>query len=435
MVVISLYNLVNAFWVAKLGYQAVAAVTVALPFFIFSIAIAVGTGIGVNALTSRRFGERNVEAANQAVGQTFFLSLLIGTIFLLLANLVPRLILRVCGATPDIMELGTQYISMFGWGLPLFLFSVICRNIFAASGDTFRPMVFAIISQAVNVILDPLLIFGWGGFPEMGVRGAALATVISTAVAALLALWFILRKKTVYELHFHHCLPKITIIKEIYRVGFPSMLMECTESIAFAIFNNVAAGFGSVTLAAVGISLRILDLIFMPVLGTAQGLLPIIGFSLGAKLWNRLWGAVKLTASRLAIILLIVCTLVEIFTPQIVRLFNSDPQLLAIAVPGMRIVCSTLPLVGPTIIFITTFQGLSKGKDAMFLSLTRQFIFFIPGLFLFSNLWGLIGVWISLPVSDILGTVTASIWLYREYQFHKRRNLEAKTVTSPQDLL
>lgn len=426
MVVVSLYNLVNAFWVAKLGYQAVAAVTVALPFFVFSIAVAVGTGIGVNALTSRRFGERNVEAANQAVGQAFFLSLLIGIIFLLLTNLFPHMILRLCGATPDIMEMGTQYLSMFGWGLPLFLFSIICRNIFAASGDTLRPMIFAIIGQAVNIALDPLLIFGLGGFPEMGVRGAALATVISTSIAALLPLWFILSKKSVYNLHLRHCLPNLSAIKDIYRVGLPSMMMESTESIVFAIFNNVAAGFGSVTLAAVGISLRIIDLVFMPVLGTAHGLLPIIGFSLGAKMWNRLWGAVKLTASRLAIILLAACILLEILTPHIVRLFNSDPQLLAIAVPGMRIVCASLPLMGPTIIFITIFQGLSKGKDAMLLSLARQFVFFVPGLFLFTSLWGLYGVWISVPVSDTLGFVIASFWLYREYQLHKRRTQEVK---------
>jgi len=147
-------------------------------------------------------------------------------------------------------------------------------------------------------------------------------------------------------------------------------------------------------------------------------------------MWDRLWGAVKLTASRLAVILFLACALLEIFTPQVIRLFNSDPQLLAIAIPCMRIIISTLALIGPTIIFITTFQGLSKGKEAMALSLTRQCIFFIPGLFLFSHLWGLNGVWIALPVSDTLGTSVAAFWLLREYHRQKKSGLWAETAPS-----
>lgn len=415
----SLYNLVNAFWVAKLGYQAVAAVTVAFPFFIVCTALAVGTGVGVNALTSRRFGERNIEGANQTVGQTFFLSIIIGVVLLVLTNVVPHVILRICGITPDIMDLGIQYLSVFGWGIPFFLFSILCRNIFAASGDTLRPMIFAIISQVINAILDPFFIFGWGIFPEMGVGGAALATVISVTIGVILPLWFILRKKTAYDIHFRHCIPKITVIKDIYRVGFPSMLLESTEGVVFAIFNNVAAGFGSVALAALGIAGRIIDLVFMPAIGTSHGLLPIVGFSFGAKRWDRLWSSVKITLIWLTGILAVLCVLLEIFAPQVIRLFSSDPELLRIAIPGMRIIIATMVFWGVPILIVTTFQGLSKGKDAMVLSLVRQFIFFVPGLFLFTHLWGITGMWISLPVSDILGGGVAALWIWREYLIQK----------------
>jgi len=433
MVVVSLYNLVNTFWVARLGYQAVAAITVVLPFSIFAMAVAVGTGIGVNALSSRRFGEHNPEASNKATGQSFFLSVVIGLVFLVLTNVFPRQILDLCGATPDIMEMGEQYLRIFGLGMPLFLFSIIGRNIFHASGDTFRPMVFNVTAQLLNAALDPFLIFGWGFFPEMGVRGAALATAISSNIGALIYLWFILRGKTAYRIRFHHCIPDIRIIKDIYRVGFPSMLMEMTESVVFAIMNNVASGFGSVTLAAVGIAGRISDLAFMPILGAAHGLLPIVGFSLGAKLWDRLWRAVKLTTTWLGIFLAAATILLEIFTPQVVRVFNSDPELVAIAVPGMRIFCSTMMLIGMVIIFVTTFQGLSKGRDAMVLSLTRQFVFFVPGIFLFSYWLGMTGLWLSMPVSDFLGFVVASIWLFREYRLQKRKNFPEKTASAAEN--
>lgn len=422
MVIVSLYNLVNTFWVAKLGYQAIAALTVAMPFFIFCMALGAGTGVGVNALASRRFGERNVESANQVTGQTFFLVVIMGTILILATNLFPRQILSLAGATPDIMELGEQYLTILGWATPMFLLAMVSRNIFHASGDTVRPMIFILISQIINAVLDPFLIFGWWIFPEMGVGGAALATVFSSGVGALLGLWYILGGKTAYRIRFRHCLPHAQTIAAIYQVGAPSIMIEAMEGVVFAIFNHVAAGFGSLVLAAMGIATRIFDLAFMPAIGTAHGLLPIVGFSLGAKLWQRLWSAVRLAASGLAVFLMAATIILEVFTAQIVSLFNSDPALLAIAVPGMRIFSITFVLIGPTVIFSTTFQGLSKGKDALVLNLARQVIYFLPGLFLLSNLMGLTGVWISMPVSDTLGFITAGLWLYREYRLQKKNH-------------
>jgi putative MATE family efflux protein len=426
MVIISLYNLVDAFWVAKLGHQAMAVITVIMPFFIICIAIGAGTGIGINALSSRRFGERDVEAANKVTGQSFFLCLFFGIIFLIATNLFPRQILLISGATPDMLELGVQYISVLGWAMPSFFFGVVSRNIFQASGDAIRPLIFTAAAQLTNVILNPCLIFGWWFFPEMGIAGSALATVIASIFGSILALWYILGGKTVYRIHFHHCIPSLTTIWQIYGVGLPSMIMMMTESVGFALFNHVAAAFGSIVLAATGIAMRISDLILMVIIGTSQGLLSIVGFSFGAKQWQRLWGAVKLANIWLIGFLIATTAILEIFTVQIVSFFNPDQALLEIAVPGMRIACSTMVIVGPTIIFITTFQGLSKGTDAMVLSLARQFIFFIPGLFLFSHLWGLTGVWISLPISDILGFATAGIWILREYRLHIRNTLRGK---------
>jgi putative MATE family efflux protein len=305
--------------------------------------------------------------------------------------------------------------------MPLFLFSLISRNIFHASGDTIRPLIFTAIAQLLNVVLDPFLIFGWWIFPEMGVGGAATATVICSGIGALLALWYFLAGKTAYRVRWRHAVPRARSIMEIYRVGFPSFIMEALEGVIFAIFNHVAAGYGSWVLAAMGVATRIYDLAFMPVVGASHGLLPIIGFSLGAKLWDRLWQAVRLAASGIFIFLLIATVILEIFTPQIIGVFNSDPELLAIAVPGMRIFSSTFVFFGLAVIFVTTFQGLSKGREALILNLARQFVYFIPGLFILSSFFGLTGVWISMPVSDVLGCLTSGLWLWREYRMHKRK--------------
>ena len=420
MLAISLYNLVNTFWVARLGYQAVAAVTVVMPFFIFCIAIGVGTGVGVNALASRRFGEKNAEGANQVAGQTVFLSILLGIIFLLVTNLFPRQILRLAGATADVMDLGEDYLRVFGLGMPLFFFTIMTRNVFQASGDAIRPMIFSLTAQVINAVLDPLFIFGLAFFPRMGVGGAALGTVIANAANAGLAVWYVMSSRSAYRIRFHHTLPHPANILGIYRVGLPSAMIEMTESIIFALFNHVVAGFGSVALAAVGIAGRISDLAFMPVIGTAHGLLPIVGFSLGAKLWSRLWGAVRQALVGLVIFMAIATALLEVFTRPLVTIFTRDPELVAITVPGMRIFLSTLTLVGPAVVFITTFQGLSKAKEAMLLSLARQCLVFVPAVFILPRFLGIYGVWLSLPISDIAAVTISGLWILHEYRLQKK---------------
>jgi putative MATE family efflux protein len=420
MVTISLYSLVNTFWVAKLGYQAVAAITSIMPFYIFCIAIGLGTGVGLNALASRRFGERNLEEANRAVGQTFFICLVWGLLLLLVTNLFPRQILIICGAPSDVLDMGEQYLRLLGLGLPFYIFTIVTRNIFQASGDAIRPMIFIVAAQVVNAALDPFLIFGWGPFPTMGIGGAALATGIACVFNMFLGLWYILKGKTSYHLKLSHCQPNFKIIKDIYRVGLPSMLMELTGGIGFAVFNHVAAGYGSIVLAAVGIAGRIGDLAFMPMVGMSHGLLPIIGFSLGAKKWSRLWGALKLAVIWLVIFMVVATVCMEIFTAQVIGLFSSDPELLKIGIPGMRIFISSLALIAPLIMFTTTMQGLSKGTTAMLLSLCHQFIFFIPGLLIWSHFLGLNGVWISMPTSDILGFTIATLMIVREYRIQRK---------------
>jgi len=359
MVTMALYNLVDTFWVAKLGYQAIAALTIVLPYQILGIAIGLGTGIGISSLTSRRFGERNIEATNHVAGQIFPLAVFLGVIFLIPAVFFPVPILTICGATPDIMDFATQYLTVIGWGMPFIVFMMTANSLLRGSGDAVRPMAFMITATAANIILDPFLIFGLGPFPEMGIRGAALATVISQLLGTGLGLYFIAHK-SVYRIKLRYLRPNLPILHDIYRVGFPSMIIEITESIIFALINSVLSAFGSLTLAAVGIMIRIADLALMPMFGVSMGLLPIVGFSFGARLWNRLWRAVKLTSGGLMLLMGMATIGLEIFTPDLISIFNDDPELLAIAVPAMRISLATLVLIGPVILTVTTLQGLAK---------------------------------------------------------------------------
>lgn len=424
MATLALYNIVDTFWVAKLGHEAIAALTIVLPYHILVIAIGVGSGIGINALVSRRFGERDIEAVNHIAGQVFPIAAFFGLIFIVAAVFFTRQILIAAGATADIMEFATQYLVIISFGAPFLVFSISTNNLLRGSGDAIRPMIFMITASVVNIILDPFLIFGIGPFPEMGVRGAALATVVSQGLGAGLSFMYIVfTRRSAYTLKPYHLQPNWPIIKDIYRVGLPAMVMEISESLVFAIYNNVLSAYGSVSLAAGGLAMRITDLVLMPIFGASGGLLPIVGYSLGAFLWRRLWRAVTIASLSLALIMAVVTVALEITAPAIIGLFTQDSQLMAVAVPAMRIVLSSLAIIGPTVLFVTTFQGLSKGKEALVLSLVRQFVFFVPILFVLPRLLGLTGVWLALPFSDFLGFILSGAWLLREYRIQQRSSL------------
>jgi len=423
MITMALYNIIDTFWVARLGYQAIAALTIVLPFHVLVIAISVGSGIGISALASRRFGERNLEAINQVAGQVFPLAGLPGAIFLMAAVFFAEPILTICGATPDIMDFATQYLTVIGFGMPFIFFMIMGGSLLRGSGDAIRPMAFMITATVINIILDPFLIFGIGPFPEMGVRGAALATVIAQLIGAGLTFYYIVARKSAYRIGLHNLRPNLPIIRDIYRVGFPSMVLQIMESVVFALFNYVVSAFGSLALAAVGITIRIVDLAWMPMWGVSQGLLPIVGFNFGARLWDRLWRAVKLASGGLMLVTGVALVPLQIFAPELISIFSDDPELMVIAVPAMRIFLSTLIIVGPSILFITTFQGLSKGKEALVLSLIRQFVFFVPLLFLLPRIWGISGVWLSVPISDTLAFLVSGLWLFREYKLQQRTGM------------
>ncbi len=424
MATMALYNIIDTFWLAKLGHEAIAALTVVLPFHILVIAISVGSGIGINALVSRRFGERDIEVINRIAGQVFPITVFFGTIFIVAAVFFTRQILTVTGATADIMEFATQYLVIISFGTPFILFSISSNNLLRGSGDAIRPMVFMIAASVLNIILDPFLIFGIGPFPEMGVRGAALATVISQGLGAGLSfIYIVLTRRSAYTLRPHHIQPNWSIIKDIYRVGLPAVVMDISESFIFAMYNNALSVYGSMALAAGGLAMRIIDLLLMPIFGAAGGLLPIVGYSLGARLWRRLWRAVTMASVSLALIMAVATVVMGITAPFIIGLFTQDPQLLAVGVPAMRIVLSSLAIVGPAVLFVTTFQGLSKGKEALILSLVRQFVFFVPILLVLPRLLGLTGVWLALPLSDFLGFIVTGTWLLREYHTQRRSSL------------
>ena len=415
MITLALYNIIDTFWVARLGHEAIAALAIVMPFHILVIAVSVGTGIGISSLASRRFGEGNIEVTNHIAGHIFIITGFFGSIFLATFVFFARPMLTIGGATPDIIDYATQYLVIIAFGIPFLVYSITSHELLRGSGDALKPMLFSITASITNIILDPFMIFGIGPFPAMGVRGAAAATVFSQFLGALLTfLYIVVLLKSTYRIRLRYLKPSLSILRDIYRVGFPSMITEFVESATIILFNRTLSGFGSLYLAAGGLAVRIIDFAFMPVFGASEGLLPIIGFSYGARLWHRLWGSVRLASLWLFLILGIAAIFIEIYAAQLIGIFTEDPELITKGVPAIRIVVSALCVFGPSIMFITTFMGLGKGRDVLVLSLTRQMIFFIPALLILPRFLGVNGVWSSIPLSDFAGFLVTGLWLLRE---------------------
>jgi putative MATE family efflux protein len=419
----TLYNIVDTIWVGKLGHEAIAALTIIFPYQILFYAIGGGTGIGISALVSRRFGERNIDAANRVAGQIFFISAFWGFLFMMVAVFFADDILPLIGATPDIMEYSKQYLVITSYGAPVMILAMVTSSLFRGSGDAVKPMIIMITGTVINIILDPFMILGIGPFPEMGVRGAAWATFIAQACGALLGLFFLFAGKTSFHIKVAHIRPDWSIIRGIYRVGAPTAVFQVTESLVFFLMNTVIASFGSVAIAALGLVIRIYDLAYMPIMGVSNGLLPIIGYCFGAGKFKRLWQATVKAIGGISVLLLVLTIVFEIFTPQIIGIFSKEPELLSIAITAMRISMITMVLIGLSVLSTTVFQGLSQGVTALVLSLIRQFIVFLPLLYLCRWLWELNGVWISWPIADGLSAVISYAFVYREYRREKKAGL------------
>ena len=418
-IAISLYNIVDTFWVSRLGHEAIAALTIVFPYQILAMAVGLGTGTGIGALVSRHFGEKDIKATNLAAGQIFCLSIFWGLFFLIPAILFPDKILVAFGATGDIMKFAKVYLVVTSFGATANVFVLLAGSLIRGSGDIVKPTIIMITSSFLNIILDPFLILGLGPFPEMGIKGAALATVTAQGAGMMLGIYYLLGNRTTFRFDRESLIPRWLIIKRIYSVGAPASIQQVTESLAFVLFNNVVSIYGSVPIAAVGIAIRLSDLAFMPIMGVSNALLPVVGYNFGAGNQERLWKSIKLSSIGIVILLAVFTVIYEIWTPEVAGIFIKDPETLRVAVPGMRVMLSAMIFIGPSILFITAFQGLSMGGMALWLSLARQFILFVPLLYLLEYLFGLTGIWLALPISDVLGFAVILAFLLREYRRRK----------------
>ena len=416
MIVAASYNLVDAIFVGRLGPEALGALAIAFPIMLIFMAVGQGTGVGATSFISRRLGAGDHEGANRAAGVAITLSIMIGA--LMAAICLPNLqgLLRLFGASGRVLPLATSYMSILATFAVMQSTFLVMGNLVRAEGNPVLSGVSAITSAVANIILDPILIFGLGPAPAMGVAGAATATVIAHSIGAVILLVYFISSRTSYQFHLRSFLLDFRIVAEFYRVGFSAMVRMSAQSFMIAVANTIATSFGVVPLAVLGVVFRLARFTFQPTMGLGQGILPLIGYNFGAKQKERV-GEIIIKAGMVALTWGLLCWLMFMLFPrQVLLAFNADPQFLTEGITALRIFILLFFGVQLQMIAGFFFQGIGKGIASLVIVSARQIIFMIPGLLVLPRIFGLVGLWTAFPIADGLAILLALVWTGLEFR-------------------
>jgi putative MATE family efflux protein len=399
MLVQSLYNIVDSIFIAKISENALTATSIAYSAQMLQIAVAVGTGVGVNALISRKLGEKNYEEANVAATLGLVLSIISSLIFVAWGLFGTKAFVSQFTDNQETLSLGTTYLHICQvYCMGIFL-GTLSQRLLQATGRTFSSMMAMICGAIVNLILDPLLIFGLFFFPEMGIAGAAIATVIGQWVAAIVGL--ILNYVQNKEIHFVFHGFSLKDVKAIYKVGAPTILTQSFGSIMVSLVNGILMSYSSSAVAFFGVYFKLQSFLFMPMNGLGQGSLPIVGYNYGAKKIDRVLETIKTSISIGAVIGIIGTVVFLLLTKPLLMLFSASDTMLSIGLIGLRIISITFVLAATTMIIGYIISGLGNGTINMLSTAIRQIVILIPCIIILGKIGGLNYVWFAFWISEI----------------------------------
>ena len=413
MLVQALYNIVDSMFVAQLNEGALTAVSLVFPVQNLMIAVASGTGVGINALLSRSLGEKKLDQANKIASNGVFLALVSCLVFTVIGIFCSRLFFAAQTTDVQIVEYGTQYMSIITIASIGIFLQVTYERLLQSTGKTFFNMITQGTGAIINIILDPILIFGWFGLPAMGVTGAALATVIGQFCASLLAVFF--HNKYNAEIIVRargFKIDKETIIS-IYKIGVPSILMQSIGSVTTFCMNNILLMFSATAATVFGVYFKLQSFIFMPLFGLTNGMIPIVAYNYGAKNKKRIYNTISISMLIAIIIMSIGLLAFQTLPATLLGLFDASEQMLTIGIPALRIISVSFIFAGYSIISSSVFQALGNGVYSLAVSVARQLVVIIPVAFLFAKFFGLNMVWWAYPIAEIASVAGCTFFLRR----------------------
>ncbi|MGM9522780.1 MAG: MATE family efflux transporter [Oscillospiraceae bacterium] len=416
MLVQSLYNIVDGLFVAKISEDALTATSLAYPVQILMIAIAVGTGVGTSTLLSRSLGQHDEKKVQRVAANGLFAAVCGFLPFLLLGIFAVRPFLSLYETTPEIFNDSASYLRIcmiFSLGIFVATTGERCLQ---ATGKTWLSMAAQTAGAVCNIILDPIFIFGWLGIPAMGVVGAAVATVVGQWLAAIVSLWLNQRYNREVSIRLKGFHVDRGILKEIYKIGLPTMVMQALGSVMVLCMNSILYLFSSTAVAFFGVYYKLQNFLYMPLNGLAQGLIPIVAYNSGANCQSRVKSSYKVGVLGAASIMLAGTLVFCLFPSQLLSIFDAGTEMLAIGVPAMRIISATFVFAGITVTTGYYFTGLGNGLVNMISTLLRYIVILLPAAYLFSCKFGITGTWYAFWLSEIIAC-GFSLCFY----FHKRK--------------
>ncbi|NBG87001.1 MATE family efflux transporter [Isachenkonia alkalipeptolytica] len=403
MAVQSMYSLVDAIFVGRaVGTVGLAGLQIAFPIQILVMSIAQTVGVGGASIISRSLGKGDKDHGEKTVGNIFFLLISLSLLISVFGLLFTTPILKLFGATEASLPYALEYIQVILLGSVIFVFAMGSNNIVRAEGNAKVAMITMIISAGLNIILDPIFIFGF----NMGIRGAALATVLAQSFAAIYLLYYFIRGKSSLKVRKAYFRPDMKIIREIFLIGASTFARMAAGTLMSIILNHSLAHYGDDTSLAVFVAInKLLTFTLMPLLGIVQGMQPIVGYNYGAKEYPRVHETLKLAIIGTTGIATLAYIILMTIPGYMIGLFNDDPELIAQGVRAIRINIFVLPVIGYQIVGAGMFQSIGKARPAIILSLARQVLILIPLALILPLFMGTDGIWLAFPISDLLSTL------------------------------
>jgi len=424
MLVQAMYNFVDTIFVGKgVGSMGIAGISISLPVQIFVMAFAQMFGIGGASVISRSLGERDHKKARRAAGNVMVFSVAFGLVMTLLGQFFLDQLLIMLGASEAIIPYAREYLGIILLGSAFFSFGMAMNHVVRAEGKPKIAMAAMLISAILNIILDPIFIFSL----NLGIWGAALATVLSQAATSIYVLFYFLSGKSLLRISLRSLIPEWRIMRETVSVGLSAFSRQVAGSLLAVVLNNSLVFYGGdIAVAVYGVINRLLMVFIMPMFGVNQGFLPIVGYNYGARKMRRARESVKLASAVTTVIALFSSIVMFLFARQLISIFTDETELIESTIYALRIVILATPTIGVQVIASGMFQALGKALPALFLSLLRQIIILIPLILVIPRFLGINGIWISFPLADLIAFAISLVFYLRELKIFRSGELNVE---------
>ena len=403
MFIQSMYNLVDSYYIGKINEDAFTAISIAFPIQNIMIGIAVGTGVGMNSLISRYLGEKNYEKSNRTAETGLALAIIYGIILLILSRFLPRPFLSAQTTDENIIAYGIEYLQIvMGFSMGVFI-QIFLERTLQSTGRSIFTMLTQLIGAVLNIILDPIFIFGYFGLPAMGVKGAAIATVMGQIIGALFGCFF--EYKFNEEITIKKPVLDLDIVKGIYVVGVPSMITITIQSFTIYVLNKMLSAISTSAIAALGAYFKVQSFVFMPIFGVNNGLVPIVAYNYGAKNKDRIIKAIKLAFITVTFMMIFVSAIIMIFPREILGIFSAGDKMLEIGIPMLRICALSYIFAGISIVGTAVFQAFGNGILTLFDSILRQIIVLLPVAYIAVKFFTVNEIWWGYVIAEFASTL------------------------------